>query len=88
MFTWLHSTGAVSYETQAQKDNYLKLNEMLDQVEAIIWEVAPPRSVLPKLRELRLDDIPINLENMFEPVDSHGRKADGDDWTNEELNTA
>ena len=53
IFTWMHFTGAVKYSTEAQKQNYERLNNLLEDMEARIWEACPPRAMLPMMRDWR-----------------------------------
>jgi hypothetical protein len=50
IFTWIHHTGAVKYDTDAQRQNYERLNHNLALYEEILWKIVPPRAMLQQLR--------------------------------------
>ncbi len=53
MFTWLHFTEAVKYQSEEQLKNYQRLNHNLELYEEIIWRIVPPRAMLQQMRLLR-----------------------------------
>ena len=49
-FTWTHHTGAIKYDTDAQRQNYDRLDRNLSIYEELLWKIVPPRAMLQQLR--------------------------------------
>lgn len=54
-FNWQRHCDAVKFATEAGKENDDRLNHIGDELEKFVWEIAPPRALLPVLRHLRLN---------------------------------
>jgi len=56
-FNWERYCESVTFETDAQKENDDRLDHIGGELESFLWEIAPPRALLPVLRHLRLKEV-------------------------------
>ena len=58
--SWLTYTRAVEFPTLEQQAQYDRMNELIEQLEPVVWDIAPPRALLMEMAKFRetgeLDD--------------------------------
>lgn len=59
--------------SKAQRENWDRVIKNLEAYEALAWDIAPPRAILPLLAQFRTtNELPEQLE-LFSTKDEHGR---------------
>lgn len=71
-FDWFIQSNAIQLD-DAGKQNWVIVNQFLSELEIVLWEIAPPRAMLPALRQQRITgEIPGEWEALL-PKDYRGR---------------